>query len=139
MSGLTTGGETPGARFFMCYLAIELVVMATHAWALFLCALAPSTEVGVLMAPGSIMPMAVLSGFFVNQQDMSWVFRWFSYIDYLNYGWQAMATAGFHGLTFDGAGPGLDTGEKVLENRLRLPMGSDLSSYWVNIGVLVCK
>ena len=44
---------------------------------------------GVLLAPGSIMPMAVLSGFFVNQQDMSWVFRWFSYIDYLNYGWQA--------------------------------------------------
>ncbi len=88
MSGLTSGGGTPGARFFMCYLAIELVVMATHAWALFLCALAPSTEVGVLLAPGSIMPMAVLSGFFVNQQDMSWVFRWFSYVDYLNYGWQ---------------------------------------------------
>jgi len=48
-----------------------------------------------------------------------------------------MATAGFHGLTFDGAGPGLETGEQVLKNRLRLPMGSDLSSYWVNIGVLV--
>ena len=48
-----------------------------------------------------------------------------------------MATAGFHGLAFDGAGPGLETGEQVLKNRLRLPMGSDLSSYWVNIGVLV--
>ena len=93
--------------------------------------------------------MAVLSGFFVNQQDMSWVFRWFSYVDYLNYGWQAcrllcnapcgapchypmhdhvhemharphtrqaMATAGFHGLTFDGPGTeGLQTGEEVLE------------------------
>ena len=140
MSGLTRGGDTPGARFFMCYIAIELVVMATHAWALFLCSLAPSTEVGVLLAPGSIMPMAVLSGFFVNQQDMSWVFRWFSYIDYLNYGWQAMATAGFHGLTFnvsEDAGPGLQTGEQVLKNRLRLATGSDLSSFWVNIGVLV--
>ena len=49
MSGLTScqGGGVAGARFFMCYLAIELVVMATHAWSLFLCAMAPSTEVRV--------------------------------------------------------------------------------------------
>lgn len=44
------------------------------------------------------MPMAVLSGFFKNQQQMSWVFRWFTYIDFLNYGWQTIAYAGFRGL-----------------------------------------
>ena len=32
----------------------------------------------------------VLSGFFINVTEMSWVFRWFTYINYLNYGWQAI-------------------------------------------------
>ena len=130
-SGLSDGA----GRFFRLYIAIELVVNCTHAWALFLCALAPTVGIATLMAPGSIMPMAVLSGFFVNQQDMSWAFRWFSYIDYLNYGWQAMATAGFLGLEFD-APVGLQTGKEVLENRLRLPK-TDLDGYWGNVGILV--
>ena len=29
---------------------------------------------------------------------MTWIFRWATYIDFLNYGWQAMAIAGFDGL-----------------------------------------
>ena len=47
--------------------------------------MAPTTQSATLITPGSIMPMALLSGFFVNQQDMSWIFRWFTYINYLNY------------------------------------------------------
>jgi ABC-type multidrug transport system permease subunit len=133
MTGLTR--DEDASRFFHLYLALELVVWSVHAWSLFLCAIAPSTEIAVLLAPGSIMPMAVFSGFFVNQQDMTWVFRWFSYIDFLNYAWQAMSTAGFVGLTFEDAPPGLQTGEQVLENRLRLP-SSDLEGYWRNIAFL---
>ena len=34
-------------------------------------------QLAVLSAPGSIMPMMLLSGFFVNQRDMTWVFRWY--------------------------------------------------------------
>jgi len=127
-----------GVRFFSCYLAIFLVVNATHAWALFLCSLTDNFQVAVLLAPASIMPMAVLSGFFVNQADMSWIFRWFTYIDYLNYGWQAMAFAGFHGRTFETAASptGYISGEGVLQSRLRLP-SSDWAGYWQNVGILV--
>ena len=142
----TSSGEAEGGtnctRFFMVYLAITLVVNATHAWALFLCAIAPSVDVAILMAPGSIMPMALLSGFFKNQQDMPWVFRWFTYIDYLNYGWQALANAGLARRTFDvPAATGMSTGEDVIKTRLRLPEltgeADALANFWANVGVLV--
>ena len=66
MSGFALGDG--GSRFFQVYLAILLVVFATHAWALMICSVAPDSNTAVLLAPGSIMPMAVLSGFFKNQQ-----------------------------------------------------------------------
>lgn len=128
-----------GMRLFRLYVACLLVVWGTHAWSLVICALAPSTKIATLMAPGSIMPMAVLSGFFVNQKDMTWVFRWATYIDYLNYAWQAMATAGFQGRKFDvPPDTGMSTGEDILDNRLNLPKVVDgtLDNYWVNIGIL---
>jgi len=132
MSGLAKSES--GERFFMLWLAVVLVVMCTHSWALTICGLAPSLDVAFLAAPGSIMPMAVLSGFFVNVTDMSWVFRWFTYINYLNYGWQAMAYAGFYGLTFvDSPYP---TGEAVLTERLALPR-SDAAGFWENVAILV--
>ena len=84
MTGLTRDADA--SRFFHLYLAVEarassrnlltpsratsrgspprlplvcqLVVWSVHAWALFLCAIAPSTEIAVLLAPGSIMVCA---------------------------------------------------------------------------------
>jgi len=131
MSNLINSDD--GSRFFKLWLALVLLVSATHAWALVICGLAPRMEIAFLAAPGSIMPMAVLSGFFVNQQDMTWVFRWFSYIDFLSYSWQALANAGFDGMTFSGGM--YRTGEQILTERLHLP-ASGLRAYWINIGVL---
>jgi len=127
-------GTLIGQRFCMMWLALFLVVSSSHAWALFICSVSPSMDVAFLAAPGSIMPMSVCSGFFKNQQDMSWVFRWFTYVDFLNYGWQCMATAGFHGLNFTDAGP-YTTGEEVLEYRLNLPNPS-LGGYFINVLIL---
>jgi len=143
MSGFALGDG--GSRFLQVYLAILLVVFATHAWALMICSVSPDSNTAVLLAPGSIMPMAVLSGFFKNQQDMTWVFRWATYVDYLNYSWQAMANAAFRGKVFtgDAASTPYATGEKVLENRLRLPniVGGEsydaVANYWANVGVLL--
>ena len=132
--------ESDVSRFFMLYLALFLVVFATNSWAYFLSGLAPTTQIATLITPGSIMPMALLSGFFVNQQDMSWIFRWFTYINYLNYAWQALASASFIERTFDvPLATGLSTGDEILRTRLGLPVvtGSILSDYWANIGILV--
>ncbi|KAL1510891.1 hypothetical protein AB1Y20_005723 [Prymnesium parvum] len=132
MSNLAVSDD--GSRFAMLALALILLVATTHAWALVLCSVAPSIDVAFLLAPGSIMPMAVLSGFFINQQDMTWIFRWFTYIDFLNYAWQAVATAGFRNLKFT-SGP-FQTGEQVLDQRLNLP-STGMDGYWTNIGILV--
>lgn len=123
-----------GERFFMLWLAVVLVVMCTHSWALTICGLAPSTDVAFLAAPGSIMPMAVLSGFFINVSEMTWIFRWFTYVNYLNYGWQAMAYAGFYGLKF--VNTPYPTGEDVLKERLALPR-TDAAGFWQNVGILI--
>ena len=132
--------ESDVSRFCMLYLALFLVVFATNSWAYFLSGMAPTTQIATLITPGSIMPMALLSGFFVNQQDMSWIFRWFTYINYLNYAWQALASASFIERTFDvPLATGLSTGDEILRTRLGLPVvtGSILSDYWANIGILV--
>lgn len=136
MTQLVDDGAT---RFFTLYLAILMVVLAAHAWALLICSVSSSTDIAVLLAPGSILPMAVLSGFFVNQQDMSWIFRWFTYIDFLNYGWQAMAIAGFQGKVFvtSSTPSGTITGAEIIETRLRLPSSPDLGGYWMNIGIVI--
>lgn len=76
---------------------------------------------------------------------MTWVFRWATYVDDLNYSWQAMANAAFRGKVFtgDAASTPYATGEKVLENRLRLPniVGGEsydaVANYWANVGVLL--
>jgi len=135
-------GSTDCGRFFLLYLAVLLCIIATHAWALFICSLAPSTEVAVLLAPGSIMPMALLSGFFKNQQDMTWIFRWFTYINYLNYAWKGMAIAGLTGKEFDvPAATGMSTGNDILDTRLRIHLiagdGNYIGSYWGNMGILL--
>ena len=62
-----------------------------------------------------------------------------TYIDYLNYVWQALAIAGLQDRTYNAPpGAGLDTGEQVLKTRLKLPdyTGSWKKNYWVNIGIL---
>ena len=62
-----------------------------------------------------------------------------TYIDYLNYVWQALAISGLQDRTYNAPpGAGLDTGEQVLKTRLKLPdyTGSWKKNYWVNIGIL---
>jgi len=136
VSGTMTGMVDDGERFIYMYIAVLLVVCCAHAWALFIAGIAPSVDIAFLAAPGSILPMAVLSGFFKNQSDMTWVFRWFTYIDFLNYGWQAMATAGLRGLNFTEAAIPL-TGEEVITGRLGLHSAS-VSNYWTNVAILIC-
>ena len=137
VTGLTRGNN--GARFIRVYLACLATVVCTNSWSFLLSSVAPTMQLAVLSAPGSIMPMMLLSGFFVNQRDMTWVFRWATYIDYLNYVWQALAIAGLQDRTYNAPpGAGLDTGEQVLKTRLKLPdyTGSWKKNYWVNIGIL---
>jgi len=85
-------------------------------------------------------------GCWTESRSGSWVFRWFTYVDYLNYAWQAMAFATFRGRTYQydvqtPSGPVTATlaGEDVLRSRLRLPdyTGDVLSNYWLNIGILL--
>ena len=52
-----------------------------------------------------------------------------TYIDYLNYVWQALAIAGLQDRTYNAPpGAGLDTGEQVLKTRLKLP---DYTGSWL--------
>ena len=75
VTGLTRGNN--GARFIRVYLACLATVVCTNSWSFLLSSVAPTMQLAVLSAPGSIMPMMLLSGFFVNQRDMTWVFRWY--------------------------------------------------------------
>ena len=54
--GGVTGYAWAG-RLPRVYLACCMLCLVTNAWALVLCAFAPTPHVALLLAPGSIMPM----------------------------------------------------------------------------------
>ena len=92
VTGLTRGNN--GARFIRVYLACLATVVCTNSWSFLLSSVAPTMQLAVLSAPGSIMPMMLLSGFFVNQRDMTWVFRWHrrGVRDVASMAWERVAT-----------------------------------------------
>ena len=49
---------------------------------------APSLSIAVFAAPLSLLPMILFAGFFKNVSHMTWVFRWFSYVDFQKYVWE---------------------------------------------------
>ena len=128
MSGLVDSAS----RFGALYLASVIQVSVAHAWAMVISCGAPSLPVAVFLAPISIMPMILFAGFFKNVADLSWAFRWISYIDHESYCWEVFAIGTFHNLTLDAP----LTGAYVLQDRLAISDPS-MGRFWRSFAILV--
>jgi hypothetical protein len=133
MGQLTGLADFMSWRFGMMYVALLALTLVVHAWALFLTCAAPSFPIAIFMAPISLLPCILFAGFFKNIEDITWAFRWFSYVDFANYSWKAMTFAGFMDLEMDG---GL-SGDMVLEDRLSFEDPKE-SDFWKAIGITMC-
>ena len=75
--------EFVAERFGRLVFAFMLHAVCSQSWGMFLSCLAPDLGVAIFMAPISLLPQILFAGFFKNVQDISWVFRWFSYVDFI--------------------------------------------------------
>ena len=73
-----------------------------------------------------MLPQFIFAGFFVNVEDITWVFRWLSYVSVFRYAWEAVCLATFLELPLQipSPVPGTNlTGNDVLQGRLGTPAG----------------
>jgi hypothetical protein len=74
--------------------------------------------IALAVMPAILLPLMVFSGFFVNTNSIPPYFTWIQYLSPMRYGFIALSTNEFTGLTFD-CPPGSacpPTGEAVLKN-----------------------
>lgn len=137
MSGLTCELD----RWVMFYAAIVCLALGVHAWAVMLCVLFPDVNSATTIVPITVMPLMLFAGFFKSMEEMSWVFKWLSYADVVQYAWKAECIAIFTDEVYDPAtlpsGQPVEnpTGEEVLTDRLGLP--TRIMDYFIAIIVIV--
>ena len=127
LSGLTESGW----RFGIVYLSMLLVAFVAHSWAMLLASFARSLAVAIFFTPVSLLPMFLFGGFFKNVQDITWAFRWLSYIDYMKYIWEILGIATFRDLALDSP----LTGNVVLEERLAF-RSITMGGYWASVAIV---
>jgi len=132
MSGLAASDT--GCRFGMLYLGLMLATMAAHAWGMVLSCAAPTLSIAIFLVPTSVMPHVLFAGFFKNIESIPWVFRWFSYIDFMRYAWEAMGIAAFRELE---VAPPYMNGETFMRMRLDFPH-PDMGGYWRSVVIILC-
>jgi len=127
MSGLY---DATAWRFGVLYLGLMFLVTAMHAWGMFLSCVAPTLPVAIFLAPMSILPYILFSGFFKNVEDITWVFRWVSYISPMRYGWESLVVGTFLDLNISPM-----SGNQFLSARLNLD-NAGMGLFWTNVGIL---
>lgn len=75
-------GDTTGwvERLFLYITALAMQAFVSHAWAYFICAVAPTLSLGVFFAPLSSIPQFLICGFLIHTKDMSTFFEVLSYL-----------------------------------------------------------
>ena len=139
---------TTASAFFLFLLAVLSITLCASSMGLLLGCMLPNAEVAVSIAPIALIPFMLFGGFFANLSSIGDWLSWIQYISIFKWGFQALVTNEFRGLTFDCTEsqyvsvetPGgtvnvcpVTTGEKVLEN-LGYSFPND---YWIAIGVIL--
>ncbi|VEU23039.1 DEKNAAC104080 [Brettanomyces naardenensis] len=83
--------------FFTFLLFVNLGVQATDSIFIFLSSLCPSLSAANGLTGLFMMAAILYSSFMVQRPSMYWWFEWFSYINPVLYGFEAMITTEFHG------------------------------------------
>ena len=115
MCGLNTNG-TLGDKFLKFAATIVVESFASSAMGLCVSAIAPSTEAAVAMGPAVMVMFIVFGGYYVNAENVPYVFRWIPDCSLIKHSFQGLCVNEFHGLDFESELRG-DTkhGEEVLE------------------------
>lgn len=141
MSFLTGLHDNSAERFLHLYVAIFISCFVAQSFATAISCAAPNLPVAIVAVPISILPMLLFAGFFKNVAEITWAFRWISYISFFRYAWEALNIAAFQELPLEIASPvpGVNmTGNSVLTNRLQFETTSSyIDLYWRNVGIIM--
>jgi len=97
MVGFNPNGAAP---FFMFLLSNFALVMCSASMGLLLGCLLPSAEIAVSIAPIALIPFMLFGGFFAKLSSVPDWLSWIQYISVFKWGFQALSTTEFNGMTF---------------------------------------
>ncbi|XP_004349233.2 ATP-binding cassette transporter [Capsaspora owczarzaki ATCC 30864] len=100
MSGMSS---EPG-RFFYFMLIFFVTYMSSYTYAQSIAVFSANAAVANVIAPTLSTFFFLLSGFFIPLESMSWVWRWFAYINYLFYAVEALTVNEFRGIDLECTG-----------------------------------
>ncbi|CEM34861.1 unnamed protein product [Vitrella brassicaformis CCMP3155] len=112
-------GLNPSFMRFLFFIAtITLESFVASAFGLCISAFCPSYEAAMAIAPAVMVIFIVFGGYYINPDNIPWVFRWLDNISLIRWGFEALCINEFTGLKFEcdyADQPGcLRTGEEVL-------------------------
>jgi len=126
-------------RFGALYLVLFAVVLTMHSMGICITVVAPDFGTAIFLVPISMLPQFIFAGFFVNVEDITWVFRWLSYVSVFRYAWEAVCLATFLELPLQipSPVPGTNlTGNDVLQGRLGL-QDAGMGLYWMDVAIVI--
>eukprot|EP00741_Cyanophora_paradoxa_P002580 tig00000605_g2503.t1 len=95
MIGLQASTE----RYFVYSCVVVLMTLSGQALGIFIAAVSPQLELGLMAAPMLIMPLMIFSGFMVSNAGIPVYFDWIKYISPMKYGYEALLKNEYTGLT----------------------------------------
>jgi len=95
-------------KYAICLGINMMVWLAGSGYGLVISTFIPRLEVAMAMTPILVIPLMVMAGFFVNQNNIPYFLYEFEYISPFKYGYQAMVQNEFMGETITGCGINFD-------------------------------
>jgi len=129
-------GNFDASTFALLYVAFLFINILAAALANCVAILAPNIDIALTLLPVCLIPLITTSGVLISVGELTWVYRWFSYINFLAYVWELACYGAFHKKVYTVKGEPF-TGEQVLTERLSfLWIDPDAESMWKLVLVL---
>jgi ABC-type multidrug transport system ATPase subunit len=112
------GLQAKASKFFIFLGVLALDVAAAESLGMTIGYIAPNFGLAQIMAPVALLLFVLVAGLYANISTLSPFFEFLGDISFLRYGYSALTTNEFTGLTFEcdtGSSCNLQTGEQVLD------------------------
>eukprot|EP01135_Chromosphaera_perkinsii_P006341 Nk52_evm70s485 gene=Nk52_evmTU70s485 len=128
------GFQTEADRFFVYLILLLLTVFCAQSMGLCISAIAPSLQIGQIIAPMLMILFMLFGGFYLNSNDVTPVFTWIQHISFIYYGFRSQCVNEYKGATFtcETSNFCLRTGEEVLES-----LGFQDVEIWKDVLILI--
>jgi ABC-type multidrug transport system ATPase subunit len=95
------GFQNDGVKYLICVIILILLALAGNAMGLFLACIFTDVSIALAVAPMVILPLMMVSGFFLNPDSFPVYLKWAQWLSPMKYAFSALAANEFSGLPLE--------------------------------------